>query len=272
MPVKKKLLTLGALLLTAGLALLIPHLSRAPEKADPGMRVTRVWAVECDPALTAWLRKQAAAYEKATGTRIYLRTATREEAQAAQAGQRGVVAPDLLVQEGIGQAVAYLAYALVLRDETMAITTPAPTSGLFYRPTPLPGPTVTPAPTPSPQAISAVLVPEGLTVSLPGAICSRDPLGDFSAGKAPAALLTAGQAAGLTFGYRAYALPAGNGVRTLGALAMAPEGQAFLNVLQTPEAQRALGNHGLYAVLPSLRLYDAASDPLRALIESSLSP
>lgn len=270
MIVGKRLLTLGALVLTAALVLLFPRLT-SPEKASiPGLRVTRVWTVDCDPAVGAWLKRQAAAFERAQGARVYLRTATGEEAALALEKGSGVVAPDVLVQPGKGLALARLGYALILRDESAPPISPAPTSALFYKPSPPPGPASTPRPTPDPGAVGTVLCPPGLDPSLPHLCLTQDPLAAFVKGEAPAALLTAGQAAQLPWGYQAHPLPEGGGSVVYGGLALTGAGAGFLDHLKTNTAQQALAAHGLYSVLPTLRLYDPAADPLRALIERSL--
>lgn len=265
----KKVLTGVALLLTVGLALLLPRLGSKPEAEQSGLKIIRLWTVESDPAVSAWLRGRAAAYEKETGLRVYLRSATPAEALAAQEGAASIVPPDLILRQGAGDPVARMGYALIVRDETVAVVTPAPTSALFYRPTPPPGPSPTPAPTKNPASLSAVLSPEGLALSLPGVIPSRDPAGDLAAGKAAAAVLTAGQAGLLPFGYQAYALAAGEGALPVGARAFSEDGRAFQEYLKTPQSQQALAAHGLYGVLPGLRLY-GAEEPLRTLIEGSL--
>ena len=43
--------------------------------------LVRIWIGEKDAAAAAWLRKRASAYEKETGTRVYLRSASDEEAR-----------------------------------------------------------------------------------------------------------------------------------------------------------------------------------------------
>ena len=254
-------------MLTAAFVLRHPGLTAPKEARRAPLPVVRVWITEKEAAVSAWLRKQAAAFEKATGQRVYLRTATEEEAEDARGGREGVVGPDLLIGPGAGAPVALKGYALIVRDESAAVLTPAPTSALFFRPSPTPGPSPTPPPAPDWEGLGAVLVPADWRGSLPGAVVSADPAGDLAAGKAPAALLTAGQTARLAFGFRAWAVPGNAGGINVNAKALSPPGEELLVFLRTEAAQRTLRDHGLYAV--SLGLY-GEEDPLRALIESSL--
>lgn len=267
----KKGLTVMALAATALLIYLFPHIGKQNNPGAPdALRITRVWMVESDPALAAWIRKRAAIFEKESGNRVYVRSATHQEAQDAQKNTRDIVAPDLMIQNiAAGKAIAQLGYALILRDDQAILTTPAPTSALFSPPTMAPAPSFTPAPTPDLRGISPILGPEGLSLSQMQIQISQNPAADLNAKKAPAALLTAGQAAGLTCGYRAYPLPAQDGVVRMHALAFSSEGNQFLLFLQTEASQMALKNHGLYAVQAGLRLY-GPEDPLRSMIEQSL--
>lgn len=266
---KRKLTTLVALMLSCLLAMLASSLKETPSSKKNPLRITRVWTVETDPAVSAWLKKRAAAFEKETGSRIYLRTATQEEMNAALIGEEHAIAPDLMISCTQGEPLAYLGYALILRDEKASVITPAPTSALFYRPTATPGPSPTPAPSPDISALGGVLVPSHLPIQIPGAIKSQNAASDFAAQKAPAALLTAGQASALSFGYQAYALSAGEGVLTIAGEWLTSHGEAFADYLKAEPSQLALKNHGLYSVLPTLSLY-GDEDPLRALIERSL--
>ncbi|MBE5783571.1 MAG: hypothetical protein E7329_09700 [Clostridiales bacterium] len=266
---KRKLTTLVALMLSCLLAILASSLEQAPAPSNNSMQITRVWTVETDPAVSAWLKKRAATYEKETGHRIYLRTATQEEMDACLQGEEGAIIPDLIVSCNQGEALAYLGYALILRDESAPAVTPAPTSALFFRPTATPGPSPTPGPALDINALGAILIPETLSVSLPGGIKSSSAAADFIAKKAPAALLTAGQASTLPFGYQAYALPFNEGFETISGQAFSQAGDDFAVFLQSLSSQQRLKEHGLYSAFPGLYLYDE-SDPLRKLIESAL--
>ncbi|MBQ9264332.1 MAG: hypothetical protein IJ189_09015 [Clostridia bacterium] len=263
---KKTIFTLLSLALTAALVLFLPQAIRPEAEAAPRKNVVlRVWVTEREPAVTAWMKKRAAAYEKAGGQRIYLRSATEQEVSGALSGEANAVLPDLLIGSG-ETPIALRGYALIVRDDTAVVTTPAPTAALFFRPSPSPGPTAEPPILPDISAIGAVLAPAELAHALPGTVESADPLKDFAAGKAQSALLTAGQAAQLTTGFQAYPLPDGQGLLPVHARVFSPSGQVFLSFLQTKDSQNALTAHGLYAT--SSRLY-AADDPIRFLIDSS---
>ena len=266
---KRKMTTLIALAITCLLGFCAPNLPRQASHPESTLQVTRIWLLDIDPAAAKWVRKQAAAYEKETGERLYLRSATQEEAMAAQKKEENTIVPDLMVLSGENSPLCYLGYALILRDETAPVMTPVPTSALFYPSTPTPGPSPTPAPAPDWQSISPILAPESLSVSLNNTLPVSNPLADFSAKKAPAALLTAGQASTLSFGYQAYSLPDNEGFETISAHFFTEAGEDFFLFLQSASAQLALKDHGLYSALPSLRLY-GKGDPLRMLIESSL--
>lgn len=262
----KRMLTAAALLLTAALIWLIPLGKEREKGAEKRTGTMLVWVTEKESAVTFWLKKQAAAFEKAAGKRVYLRKAEKQEAQDALAHRPSAVIPDLLIGPEGEEKAALRGYALFLRDDAAAALTPAPTSPLFSRPTPSPGPSK-PRPTLPPwEEMGAVLVPAEGEWAVPGAIKSADPPGDFSRGKARAALLTGGQAARLTVGYRAYPLPEGKGLLPVLARAFSQDGQAFLAFLREKEAQRALMDFGLYALKE--RLYPP-QDPVRFLIDES---
>ena len=264
---KKSLRTRLALLATAVLVILGRNALRTKSGTPPEtMRMVRVWITEQEPAVSAWLRSLAGVYEKETGERVYLRLATEEEAASARRGEVGVLLPDVLIAPGNAEPVALRGYALIVRDDTVSVATPAPTSALFYRPSPSPGPSPTPGPTPDPASFSAVLALPELMDALPGTILSADPAADLARGKANAALLTAGQAGKLPFGYQAYPLPDGAGMRSVGAEAYSTAGDRFRAYLQRSDVQQTLAQRGLYS--PFCRLY-SPEDPLRYLIENS---
>ena len=268
---KRKLPTMIALALTGLFFLLSPLIQKNSVPPPRTLSILRVWLREDEPAVGRWLKKQAQRYEKETGERIYLRNASEKEmaeARQAQSGQPEIIIPDLMVMQGLSSPLLFRGYALIVRDDRAALLTPSPTSLLFQRPTASPGPSPLPEIQPDFSAPGAILTPAFLSPGLPGCIPSDDPLAAFSAGKAPAALLTAGQAATLSFGYRVYALEEGAGMMAVSAQSMNEKGGRFLSFLLSAESQRSLSQYGLYSCLPSLRLYDAA-DPIRALIESS---
>ena len=79
-------------------------------------------------------------------------------------------------------------------------------------------------------------------------------------------MLTAGQAAGLPFGFQAYPIPGGGGLLGVGAEALSLDGQRFRAYLLREDSQLALSRFGLYS--PALSLY-IPEDALRFLIENS---
>ena len=251
------------LLLAAGLLLAIPSALRPPAEQKRPFTILRVWNAEEETAVHSWLRGQARAFERATGQRVYLRTAAAGD--AVRDAARGLPPDALILPEG-DTLLALRGYALIVRDDSAAALTPAPTGALFFRPSPTAGPAVTPAPWPDSGAVGAVLCPEALRSVLPGAVVSAQPAADLSQGKAGAALLTPGQAAGLNIGFRVYAVPEGKGFLPVKGRAYTEMGRQFLTWLQDGAAQRALAQAGLFS--PGLRLY-AADDPIRYLIESS---
>lgn len=255
---KKLLVILPFLALSCGLLFLLPQALRAPETPERPFAILRVWNADGEPAVQSWLRGQARAYEKATGQRVYLRAAPKSEDRT--------LLPDALILPEGETLLALRGYALILRDENPAVT-PAPTGALFFRPSVPPEPLATPVPFPEESEWSAVLSPEALMNVLPGTVMSAQPAADFAQGKADAALLTPGQAAGLNVGYRAYAVPEGKGFLPVRGRAYAEAGEAFLLWLQGDAAQRALAQAGLFS--PRLRLY-GPDDPVRYLIENSL--
>ena len=255
--------TVIALLLTAGLIYFAVNGGRGDPSSDTvRFQLIRVWSREEEPAVGTWLKKMAAAYEKQTGVRVYLRKASPEETQRDSGASR----PDLLVLPDGEQIIALRGYALILKDETVRVKTPQPTGVLFFRPSPTPGPSPTPAPWPQGDELGAVLASEALLGRLPGTVLSTDPAAQLSQGKANAALLTAGQAAQLGFGFRAYALPEGKGFLRVGASAYSDGGEAFLRFLLSSACQLALRDAGLFS--PVTGLY-SPEDPIRYLIDNS---
>ena len=251
--------TVIALLLTAGLIYFAVNGGRGDPSSDTvRFQLIRVWSREEEPAVGTWLKKMAAAYEKQTGVRVYLRKASPEETQRDSGASR----PDLLVLPDGEQIIALRGYALILKDETVRVKTPQPTGVLFFRPSPTPGPSPTPAPWPQGDELGAVLASEALLGRLPGTVLSTDPAAQLSQGKANAALLTAQ----LGFGFRAYALPEGKGFLRVGASAYSDGGEAFLRFLLSSACQLALRDAGLFS--PVTGLY-SPEDPIRYLIDNS---
>ena len=264
---KRSIITLSALLATAALVSLYPRLTQKTPAPEKGVRVLRVWVTEDERAVTVWLKERAAAYEKQEKRRVYLRAASRQEAEAALRGEAGVVPPDVMVMPGLDSVVALRGYGLFVRDAAGAAVTPMPTGALFSRPTPEPQKTREPLREPDWTALKAVLCPKELTDAVPNAVETDDPTAAFAAGKAEAAVLTAGQAGQLPFGYAAY--PLANGFLPVTAQGFSGEGEAFLSFLRGRISQFALRDAGLYTMLPNVRLYDE-SQPLRAMIEEGL--
>lgn len=256
----KAVIMLLALALTVAVALSIPRAFNEREGERQPLRLIRVWSLEKDTAVNAWLRERAAAYERQSDCRVYLRGAAEAEREG------GAVQPDVMILPGEGSTVALRGWALIVRDDTAAVATPAPTSALFIRPSAVPGPSPPPAPAPDWAHMTAVLTPAQWLDAVPGAILSADPASDLARGRARAAVLTAGQASALPFGFRAYPLP--GGFLSVGGQAMTEAGEAFLRFLRMEDAQQALKNHGLYS--PVLPLY-GPEDPIRSLIEGQIS-
>ena len=255
----KAFLAVLALGLTAYLAQELPRWDEASETAPHApLTVVRVWVGEQESAFKGWLKKRAAAYEKETGKRVYLRTVSGSDLSVLEQADSGAVPPDAAVLPAGGTPIALRGYALIVRDETAAAVTPQATGALFFRPSPTPGPS--PAPAAWPDSLGAVLAPEELLNALPGTVKSASPAEELAAGKAQSALLTPGQAARLPFGYQFYALPGGGGFVPIGANAYSEAGNAFVQYLLREDSQRALEAHGLFS--PFLRLY-GPDDPLR---------
>ena len=263
---RKAAAILAALALTAGLALALFRMGRQEGETNAPLRLVRVWVRAQDGDVAAWLRGRASAYEKQTACRVYLRAASPEEMQAALAGESEAMIPDLMFLPGAGKTVAFRGYALILRDGDAPALTPAPTAALFARPSPAPGPSPAPAPLPDAGVLTAVLTPRELTGVLSGSMASAHPDLELSQGKARAAVLTAEQAAALAFGWRAFPLPEGGGLLSVGGQGFSQAGGDFLAFLLSPSSQSALKAQGLYSV--SMTLY-GPEDPLRSMIQGS---
>ena len=79
---KKACVILPALLLTAAMVWMFPRLLRPQLPEIQGKKVLRIWVTEEEPAVGSWLKKRAAAYEKMTGQRTYLRMGKMQETDA----------------------------------------------------------------------------------------------------------------------------------------------------------------------------------------------
>ena len=262
---KKSIPTILALLITAALFSMLfqPDAPGASGK-DP---IIRVWLVETEKDSAAFLRKCAAAYEKQTGKRIYLRSATREEAAHALEKNETIVPPDLIIGWDAGEKILCQGYALIFRDDSAPIWTPSPTSLLFSPPTPMPGPSPTPAPTRALSSYTGILCPRKMADRFPGSIASDQPIQDLISGKGEAALLTARQAASLAIGWQGQILPEGAGASFLYAQALSDGGQDFLAFLQSPENQEKLREYDLYS--PFLLLY-ANENSLQGMMDRAI--
>ena len=268
---KKHFFTLIALLLTGVFAFLGFRLFFRELPRPVSMSLLRVWVTGSDPSLNAWIRKGAAFFERQTGKRVYVRSASQAEAAGLASGtpetNTELPLPDLLLSPGTGDPVALFGYALVVRDDSAPVATPMPTGALFFRPSPSPGPTPLPPAAPDISALPVVYAPMEMSKLIPGAVPHPHPDSAMIQNNPSAALLTAEQAAGLSCGYRAYPMPDGRGFRAAGGKAFTPEGRELLAFLKNEKAQLALKAHGLYS--PFLRLYQGQGT-LHEQIESSL--
>lgn len=264
---KRGFVTALALLITFGLARALPVMTQKDPAPEKGVRVLRVWIAEEEKAVGAWLKNRAAAYEKQEKVRVYLRSASMEEARRALAREAGIVVPDVIVTPGQESLLALRGYGLFVRDRAAALPTEAPKGALFSRPTPTPQKEPERVTVPDEAVTGPVLCPEELVRAVPGGIASEDSLAAFMAGQAEAAVLTAGQAGKLPFGCAGY--PLADGFLQVTAAGLTEEGQALIAFLRGRSSQFALGDAGLYSFLPDVRLYDERQ-PLRALIERGL--
>ena len=114
--------------------------------------------------------------------------------------------------------------------------TPASTSALFFRPSPVPS-SDRPGPTLPPWAdIGAVLVPKEGKDAVPGAVLSKDPPGELVVPDSP------------------------------DFAALTEDGQSFLLFLLREDRQDALRENGLFSL--TRRLY-SPEDPVRYLVDGS---
>ena len=261
---RKMLVTLGALAVTAGLIWsLFRFQVNDGDLPSLQLRLTRVWVIGQEPPVWSWLRKAAKQYEKETGIRVYLRAVSTKDADALS----GEFSPDLLISDEKGECVALHGFALFYRDDGAQTVTPYPTSFLFYPPSSTPGASPTPAPTPNAALFSTLIVPQRLSASFPGSLSSAAPLEDFISGKGDAAVLTVGQAARLPFRAAACPLPEGKGFLPVRCAAASPGGEAFFRFLLLEQTQRMMADFGLFS--PYCSLY-RGTDPQREMIENTL--
>ena len=259
---RKSIVTLAALLATAGLVCLGVHFPAQQIDHESKMALVRVWVEEQDASVWKWLRKQARRFEKEKGIRVYLRAAI-----AASADPESALRPDLVISNQGEHKLAAHGYALFVRDDTATFVSPRPTSFLFSGQTPSPGPSLTPEPTPDLNMISAVLVPDKLLGAIPNGLRSGRPLEEFQAGKAEAAVLTAAQARQLSFPVRPFPLQQGKSSLPVFAIPMTCMGEEFMQALLSASAQADLAEVGLFSY--EFHIY-RGTDPIRELIEISL--
>ena len=259
---QKNIVTLAALLATAGLIFWGVHFPGQQREDASKMTLVRVWVEEQDTQVWKWLRRQAKRFEKEKGIRVYLRSSAVASAKPAS-----VLPPDLVISSQGENKIAAHGYAIFVRDDRAGMVSPRPTSLLFFRPTPSPGPSLTPEPAPDFHSFSAVLVPDKLLTMIPNGIRSEYPLEEFGAGKAEAAVLTVEQAGQLSFRFRLVPLPRGKSSLSVFALPMTTVGKEFMQVLLSASAQADLTDVGLYSF--EFQIYRGI-DPVRELIENSL--
>ena len=251
---KKGLRCGAALLLTAALLAFAPGLFRQSAEEQTAKELLVVWMREGESDVATWLKKAAAAYEKETGQRVYLRYASEDERKLTGDDQ-----PDALIPAQDGTVLAYRGWALIVPDETAPAATPAPAPSLFIRPTLSPAdPVSTPAPLARQPEKAAV--PEAFLQTVEKAYFSQTPLSDLTAGKADGALLTPAQVMQVKGGYSIQAR--GEYFLPVKGKAVTAAGQAFLRFLRTDDMQYALAGRKLFSWNPELTLYGSESELL----------
>lgn len=274
---------LAALCATALLAAAFPafqnHILRPISLLPPGARkaerrLITVWNAGELPGATAWLREQAAAYEKAhPGDSVWLRRVTGQDIREMDAAP-----PDLLtfsaevsVPEGEAVPLCLSGYALMLPEKETVTEAPRSLFGV----SPTPDPAVTPRP---PQGTW----PERFAVDDGFGALALASLGGHTGGcfvpgdevlkrflNGEAALLSANQIVSLARnGAGGQALAAASATDLVLYAAAREEtgaGGDFLRFLLSRKAQRALASQGLFTVLPGLRLYGADRPALQTL-------
>lgn len=249
---KRAFVCMAALAITAVLAALFPVLRQQEPVRQENVPLV-LWTAEENVQVTRWLKKAAAAYEKAQETRVYLRVASLAEMEAALALQPGTVLPDAMVAAGEGVEVCSIGYALVVPDAAAVNPTPLPEPALFYRPTATPS-LSTPRPRPFPAHLQQVAAPACLAGKVEGSYESRHPLQDLQSGKAHAALLTPDQAKQMQAGYTAHARQ--DLFVQVRARGITEDGQRFLSFLRSDAGQLLLGEYALFSWNRGFSLYN----------------
>lgn len=254
---KKWAYSVAALVLMAGLAVFAPGLMHGESGRTAEKELIVVWMNKADGDAGAWLKKAAAAFEKKTGKRVYLRYASQEERERLQ--NRGEIFPDVVTGGEKGAVLAMCGWALIVPDASNVSVTPAPSPALFIRPTAVPQ-NDAPSSTPVPLSVKNVAVPPEMTGRISGAYVSENPLSDVLNGKADGALLSPRQAAQMKNGYTwsvggEYFLP-------IRGEAYTDNGQQFLAFLRSMEGQRLLVSQRLFSWDASCYLYGAENSLL----------
>ena len=257
---KKGLYCGAAILLMGVLILFAPGILQTKQEQTAQKDLLVIWMQEGENDVAAWLKKAAAAYEKKTGNRVYLRYASAEEWSLS-----GEEKPDALIPAEEGAVLAYRGRALIVPDETKPAATLAPAPSLFIRPT-LPPAADLSTPAPLKTTPERVAVPEGFLSIVENSYVSKTPLSDFSSGKADGALLTPLQAQQVKGGYSVQVQPAY--FVPVRGMAVTEDGQAFLSFLRSDEMQRALTIQRLFSWNPELFLYGSENELLHQMEKS----
>lgn len=250
-----------ALLLTGILIGCLPTLRRDKEENTQQNKLLVIWMQEGENDTAVFLKKAAAAYEKHTGDRVYLRYAAEDERLAASEKAEGTA--DVVMMAG-GIPVAYRGYAILVPDEGVPAVTPAPTPALFIRPTPSAH-----SATPAPQTVqmpATVALPEVFAGKVPGGYVSLNPMQDLRDKKAGGALLTPSQIENWPGGYGIIAQ--GDFFLPIGAKALTEDGQKFLSFLRSEAGQSLLPGQKLFSWDKAMRLY-SPDQPLLFQMENS---
>lgn len=247
---KRVLACLASLVLTAVLLAGLPYGHEKEGTQAQNTYILRVWVPQGQVDLQAWLKQAAAMYEKESGRRVYIRTATAEEME----NKEGAVLPDVMAGTAAGIPVAYRGYALVMPDAEGEKATPSPPPGLFVRPTLAPS-TEPKESAPFPDEPETVALPPEMQHVYPRGYVASNPLQELVQGKAAAALLSPRQMEETAMGYR---MDSGKvyflAFHTRG---LSEEGEAFLSFLRSESAQQLLAGQLLFSWNPGLCLYGA---------------
>lgn len=240
---KRWLVCLLAWGITAGLVAAV-FFCPADEMETESPYVLRIWMMEGQADVQAFLKQAAVLYESRTGNRVYLRAAVPEE------GQQAVPPPDVRMGEGV--TIACRGYGLVVPDEGRKKETPLPDAGLFLRPTVQP-PGETPGPEPFPENLGCIAVPPEWQGRVQGEMPCDDPAAFLRSGAADGAILPLGEINRLEMGYRLY--PGGDFFAPLCARALSEEGERFLSFLRSAEVQGLLSRYALFSYDAHVLLY-----------------